>query len=212
MGADANSSRSAFDTVEQPAGVRFRWAPHLLTACDHSIFERVRRGGLMTPPPGWDRAIPKCAPRENAESSRAGRVTTERTRGYAGSARSPPTAPVARKRSGRAASAAREGRLASLRRRTRARANTSQHARLAGRPSCGARYSSLSSRRSVCSRSAPDCSSARSLCRQRLHMPCSRTKWHASLAHPTQGARFRLFAEVLAPGVTLLPEAARLAR
>ena len=42
--------------------------------------------------------------------------------------------------------------------------------------------------------------------------PWSRTDLHASLAHPTQGARFRLFAEVLAPGVTLLPEAARLAR
>ena len=48
-------------------------------------------------------------------------------------------------------------------------------ARLPGHPSRGARSSSLSSRRSACSRSAPDCSSARSLCRSaRQGMPRSR--------------------------------------
>ena len=229
MGAAARSPRSAFDAVEQPAGVRFRWAPHLLTACDHIVFERLRSRRLIAPPPSWDRAIPRCAPRKHIGSSRARRVATERTCGHAGSARWPPPARIARKCSGRAAMAAREGRLASLRRRTCARADASPHARLAGRPSRGARSSSLSSRRSACSRSAPDCSSARSLCRQGLRRQCSRTNLHAPLAarprssreprrrrsgplHPAQGARFRLFAEVSAPGVTLLPEAARLAR
>ena len=72
-------------------------------------------------------------------------------------------------------------------------------ARLPGHQSCGVRSSSPSSPRSVCSRSAPDCSSARSLCRSaRRGMPRSR-RAHALVTRPPHTPH----------GTSLLPPAGR---
>ena len=83
MGAAARTRLSAYDMIAQPAGVSFRWAPHLLEECNHSIFHRDSRlqgsPGFIAPPPGWAKSLRRRALRPRIDGSHLERAAATRT-------------------------------------------------------------------------------------------------------------------------------------